>query len=804
MKKNDFMRSLRMIISFVLAAALLCGSLPMTVNAASDQKLKVAGLTLVGKPDADSYYEGDEIDLTGLEIEITYVSVPDVEKYGERAPLYTENIAHEGDNYEFYSDLAPYGISCNYLNGRKQIIAMLEHNYTPITFRYGPKGEERLETDVCFDVLPIMGDKCALAANELSGDGEYLIVADDRYLLTSYMNPVDFSGEDYLTICTTAVEVGDGVIPDVMDQLRSGEYGDEIGWTDVLWYADDPEMSDGGYQVKWCNYHNRYIDSVVLDDCDMNGEWPLYITSASDAGVWHLDYTEDSYMYLIKTKDIVSDSDYSDIESDIEIVYYTAVDAVDGYAYLTTDRSKAASISVYRIEDNTINSIEISSLPDKMEYTDGEAFDHSGMVVDLKHDDRVVFTVPSELFDAYGIDVYPDSGMLKVSDDGANIRVSYGEYHAVADAPVRVKESSIPDSGFDIVQGKLRDGNHLIMWFDDSYGDMESGLIYCGFALSSRIYETVRGECRSSTFRAASLSSTGVGVVDGSVVNPAISNDLLWTVRFDSAVRAYTIQHAVTGEYLALESLTGDDLWAWGINPSTSHAGDIMSTTYRLMLSEEISEGAYWLIDGTSDAGIRSYSAGDDERYITLIECASGYAFGAYDYNGVDEPAPEKFAFFSIPDGAIEATGIEFPYERLTLPKGEQAILDVTVYPVGCTDVVQWSSSDKSVATVENGVVTAVGPGTATITASLNNGKITAECEITVYRSASGVVAGDSDGDGKVGMRDSTILRRWLAGWEGVTIDEAAADVTGDGIVTMLDSTVLRRYLAGWSGVELK
>ncbi len=63
---------------------------------------------------------------------------------------------------------------------------------------------------------------------------------------------------------------------------------------------------------------------------------------------------------------------------------------------------------------------------------------------------------------------------------------------------------------------------------------------------------------------------------------------------------------------------------------------------------------------------------------------------------------------------------------------------------------------------------------------------------------------GDVTGDGDISMLDSTILRRWLAGWEGVVIDEANADVTGDGTVTMLDSTILRRYLAGWEDVKLK
>jgi len=67
-----------------------------------------------------------------------------------------------------------------------------------------------------------------------------------------------------------------------------------------------------------------------------------------------------------------------------------------------------------------------------------------------------------------------------------------------------------------------------------------------------------------------------------------------------------------------------------------------------------------------------------------------------------------------------------------------------------------------------------------------------------------GRIPGDLNGDGTVSLMDSTLLRRYLAGWENVTIDEALADFNGDGKVSMIDSTILRRYLAGWEGVELQ
>ena len=45
---------------------------------------------------------------------------------------------------------------------------------------------------------------------------------------------------------------------------------------------------------------------------------------------------------------------------------------------------------------------------------------------------------------------------------------------------------------------------------------------------------------------------------------------------------------------------------------------------------------------------------------------------------------------------------------------------------------VSWSSSDEAIVTVADGVVTAVAPGTATITVTTTDGSFTAECAVTV------------------------------------------------------------------------
>lgn len=69
----------------------------------------------------------------------------------------------------------------------------------------------------------------------------------------------------------------------------------------------------------------------------------------------------------------------------------------------------------------------------------------------------------------------------------------------------------------------------------------------------------------------------------------------------------------------------------------------------------------------------------------------------------------------------------------LTMNVGDEETLVATVYPVDATDKsVTWESSDPSVATVEDGVVTAIAAGSAVIIVTTVDGELTATCDVTV------------------------------------------------------------------------
>lgn len=84
--------------------------------------------------------------------------------------------------------------------------------------------------------------------------------------------------------------------------------------------------------------------------------------------------------------------------------------------------------------------------------------------------------------------------------------------------------------------------------------------------------------------------------------------------------------------------------------------------------------------------------------------------------------------------GPIDVTGVTLDREELSLPPGGTQALVASVVPDGATNQeVIWSSSDPDVVAVdENGAVTALVVGQATITVTTVEGGFTASCTVTV------------------------------------------------------------------------
>ena len=91
-----------------------------------------------------------------------------------------------------------------------------------------------------------------------------------------------------------------------------------------------------------------------------------------------------------------------------------------------------------------------------------------------------------------------------------------------------------------------------------------------------------------------------------------------------------------------------------------------------------------------------------------------------------------------VTDVTISETSLNFVINAYTT-------LTATVQPNNATNkAVTWSSSNTSVATVENGLITAIATGTATISVATEDGNKTADCNVTVLSSPTFSIVTDS------------------------------------------------------------
>ncbi len=150
----------------------------------------------------------------------------------------------------------------------------------------------------------------------------------------------------------------------------------------------------------------------------------------------------------------------------------------------------------------------------------------------------------------------------------------------------------------------------------------------------------------------------------------------------------------------------------------------------------------------------------------------------------------EASATCNVTVNPVTASAITLNVEDMTLLVGASDKLTVTIEPENVTDkTIVWTSSDEKVATVaEDGTVTAVAVGTATITATC--GEATATCKVTVNSvTASAVTLNVEDMTLLVGATDKLTVTIEPENTTDPTIvwtssDEKVATVAGDGTVT--------------------
>ena len=128
-----------------------------------------------------------------------------------------------------------------------------------------------------------------------------------------------------------------------------------------------------------------------------------------------------------------------------------------------------------------------------------------------------------------------------------------------------------------------------------------------------------------------------------------------------------------------------------------------------------------------------------DATDATYTEEATTTSMNGYQYRCVVSNSAgsvtSNAATLTVNAATVPVTGVKLDQTELPLVVGGTAKLTAKVEPDTATDKsVNWESSNPDVATVDNGVVTAKAPGTATITVTTKDGSHTAACTVTVTR----------------------------------------------------------------------
>ncbi|MBQ7256254.1 MAG: Ig-like domain-containing protein [Abditibacteriota bacterium] len=140
-----------------------------------------------------------------------------------------------------------------------------------------------------------------------------------------------------------------------------------------------------------------------------------------------------------------------------------------------------------------------------------------------------------------------------------------------------------------------------------------------------------------------------------------------------------------------------------------------------------------------------------------------------------------------------KVTVVSYP-ESITLDKtsssvvvGKKITLKATVLPINALQTVVWVSKDKSIATVSNGQVKGVSPGTTYVNAYIYDKKLYAKCKVTVYPAPTEVVLNKTSMTvyvGKTGTLTASVLPEGAV--QSVTFessDTSIATVNSNGLV---------------------
>ena len=238
--------------------------------------------------------------------------------------------------------------------------------------------------------------------------------------------------------------------------------------------------------------------------------------------------------------------------------------------------------------------------------------------------------------------------------------------------------------------------------------------------------------CYSTAKTTGTLYTAGLCAYTFSTIDKCYAKGDVYGSRYGAGVVAQLdgAGAAITNSIAVNNKLDLTDQSAWGcrvIGGFSNGAAEPNNSNYALSTMQVSLNGVAQKKTDDNIEGIAKTSA--------FLMSANTYIELGWNYTatwGIEEGQAYPYLLWEI--DIIPVSEITFDNTSLTIAQGKKATITAKVLPLGATNNrLEWKTSKKAVATVKDGVVTAVGIGTATITATATDGSnIKATCKVTV------------------------------------------------------------------------
>ena len=149
---------------------------------------------------------------------------------------------------------------------------------------------------------------------------------------------------------------------------------------------------------------------------------------------------------------------------------------------------------------------------------------------------------------------------------------------------------------------------------------------------------------------------------------------------------------------------------------------DLSHSTRTIYLGQTVTMTATVLPSDASDKSVTWTSSNSDIVSVTQNGSVTANAMGEAEITATSNDGGfSKSCKVTVIEPLVPATSLTLTPKTMSLNIGESGSLELQILPNDCNEILEWKSSDPSVATVNDGDITALAAGTTTITVRGSN-----------------------------------------------------------------------------------